>query len=78
MPVSQVKLAVADQGAVWIVWDDRREEESAIRLAAARAGEVAQVPIAIHGRSPAIAAGRMVVIGWQHGSGAAVRIRQSR
>lgn len=78
VPVSQVKLAVADDGVVWIAWDDRRKEASAIKLATARAGEVTPVPVGIHGRSPAVAAEQIVVVGWQHDSGAAVRVQQAR
>jgi hypothetical protein len=74
VPVSQVKLAVADDGVVWIAWDDRREEESSIHLATARAGHVTPVQAGVAGRSPAIAAANTIVLGRQQGSGAAVRV----
>ena len=74
VPVSQVKLAADYDGDVWIAWDDRREEESGVRLAVARNGAVRKVSAQIAGTSPAVAAADGVVLGWQNESSAAVRV----
>lgn len=78
VPVSQVKLAAAPAGDVWIAWDDRREETSAVRLAVARDGTVRELAGTIAGKSPAIAAADDVIVGWQNDAGAAVRVIRPR
>lgn len=77
VPVSQVKLTAAPGGELWIAWDDRRPEESEIRVAMAGANGVRQTGVTDGGRSPAISAGRDVVVAWQRDSAAIARVIRS-
>jgi hypothetical protein len=76
VPVSQVKLAADEDGAVWLAWDDRREEQPVVKLAQMRGGRMERVRFTANGRSPAVSAGSGVSLAWQ--DGAAVRVRQVR
>jgi hypothetical protein len=74
VPVSQVKLAAAPDGDVWIAWDDRRREQSAVRVTRAVADDVRASRVLGIGTSPAIAAGRDVFVAWQRGPAAVTRV----
>jgi hypothetical protein len=73
VPVSQVKLAVAQDGAVWIAWDDRRPEQPIVRVAVRERGRIRVLDSTVAGRSPAIAAGDRAVVAWQEGDAARAR-----
>ncbi|HEX2166928.1 MAG TPA: sialidase family protein [Longimicrobiales bacterium] len=65
VPVSQVKLTPARDGSVWVAWDDRRGEESLIRVAMWTPQGMADPVVVGRGRSPAVAAGENVIVSWQ-------------
>jgi hypothetical protein len=71
VPPSQVKLATDAHGRVWAAWDDRREEQSVVRVALLTEHGHDAIDRTFDGRSPAIAAGRDVVVAWHTADGAA-------
>jgi hypothetical protein len=70
VPVSQVKIAAAPGGSVWIAWDDRRPEQAEVRVARAEGAEVRASRVLGAGTSPAIAADGHVFVAWQRGPAA--------
>lgn len=78
VPVSQVKIAPAPDGGVWIAWDDRRREQTEVRVAVTGGDGVGRSRVAGAGMSPAVAAGREVVVAWQRGTAAVATVMRSR
>jgi hypothetical protein len=78
VPPSQVKLAADASGMMVLVWDDRRREESALRIGYRLAGSapIVRTADATRGTSPAIATGAgRIAVAWLDGD--AVRVRSS-
>lgn len=74
VPVSQVRLAVANGGDVWLSWEDRRHEERQVHLARVRGNRLLPVAgVDAGGFSPALAAASSLVLAWQTETGVSAR-----